>query len=59
MFEDTFKGTPKVSYGTKPSFDNTINHNIPKGVASMTPEERKNYEENELARDENGNFIKF
>ena len=59
VFEDTFKGTPKVSYGTKPSFDNTINHNIPKGVASMTPEERKNYEENELARDENGNFIKF
>lgn len=58
-YKDTFKGTPKVSYGTKPSFDNTINHNIPKGVASMTKEEREYYEEHELARDENGNLIKF
>lgn len=59
VYKDTFTGKPTVSYGTKPNFDNTSNHNIPKAVASMTPEERKNYEENELARDENGNFIKF
>lgn len=58
-YKDTFKGTPKVSYGTKPSFDNTMNHNIPKGVASMTKEEREEYEKHELARDENGNLIKF
>lgn len=58
-YKDTFKGIPKVSYGTKPSFDNTINHDIPKGVASMTKEEREYYEEHELARDENGNLIKF
>lgn len=59
VYKDTFTGSAKVSYGTKPSFDNTINHNIPKGVASMTKEEREYYEEHELARDENGNLIKF
>ena len=59
VYKDTFTGTTKVTYSSKPSFDNTANHNIPKGVASMTPEERKAYEENELAKDENGNYIKF
>ena len=59
VYKDTFTGNAKVSYGTKPSFDNTMNHNIPKGVASMTKEEREEYEKHELARDENGNLIKF
>ena len=59
VFKDTFTGNAKISYGTKPNFDNTASHNIPKGVASMTKEEREYYEANELAKDENGNFIKF
>ena len=59
VFKDTFTGSPKITYGIKPSFDNTAGHNIPKGVASMTEEERANYEKYELAKDENGNLIKF
>lgn len=59
VFKDTFIGSPKITYGIKPSFDNTAEHNIPKGVASMTEEERANYEKYELAKDENGNLIKF
>lgn len=52
-------GTIRTSYGSKPTFDNTAGHTIPKAVSSMTEEERKEFENNELARDENGNFIKF
>jgi len=59
VYNEPFTGTARVTYGTKPSFDNTSTHTVPKGVASMTEEERRNYEENELAKDENGNFIKF
>ena len=59
VYKDTFSGTAKVSYSNKPNFDNTSNHNIPKGVANMTKEEKEYYEEHELAKDENGNFIKF
>ena len=57
--KNNFSGKPKTFYGSKPSFDNTANHEILKGVAEMTPEERADFEQNELARDENGNFIKF
>lgn len=59
VYKDTFKGSAKISYSNKSNFDNTASHNIPKGVASMTKEEREYYEANELAKDENGNFIKF
>lgn len=59
VYKDTFTGSAKISYGVKPSFDNTASHNIPKGVASMTKEERQYYEDHELAKDENGNLIKF
>lgn len=54
-----FNGKPKVSYGVKSNFDNTANHNVPKAVSSMSKEEKKQYIENELAKDKNGNFIKF
>lgn len=54
-----FNGKAKASYSSKPNFDNTADRKLPKAVSSMTKEERKNFEENELAKDENGNFIKF
>ena len=58
--KNNFSGKPKTSYySSKPSFDNTADHEILKGVAEMTPEERADFEQNELARDENGNLIKF
>lgn len=40
-------------------FDNTANHKPSKAVASMTQEERKQFEEKELARDASGKLIKF
>ena len=57
--KNNFSGKPKTSYSSKPSFDNTADHEILKGVAEMTAEERADFEQNELARDENGNLIKF
>ena len=54
-----FKGKAKSSYSSKPNFDNTSNHNVPKGVASMTEEERQDFYQNNLAKDKNGNYIKF
>lgn len=57
--ETTFKGKTKISYGIKPTFDNTSEHIIPKAIANMTKEEKENFYKNELAKDENGNFIKF
>lgn len=57
--QKSFTGKPKYSYSSKPTFDNTSNHDIPKGIASMTEEEKEDFIENELAKDENGNFLKF
>lgn len=76
-----FKGTPKTSYSSKPSFDNTASHEIQQKISleeynNMTFEQKKDYliklpvadmtkgqkeffNENCLARDENGNLIKF
>ena len=54
-----FKGKAKSSYSSKPNFDNTSNHNVPKGVASMTEEEKQDFYQNNLAKDKNGNYIKF
>lgn len=59
VYINNFNGSTKTRFSSKPAFDNTANHDIPKGIASMTEEERKQFEENELAKDENGNFIKF
>jgi DNA-binding transcriptional regulator GbsR (MarR family) len=59
VYNSTFTGKPKSSYSSKPTFDNTANRDVPKGLASMTEEERQDYIENELAKDENGNFYKF
>lgn len=57
--QKTFAGKSKFSYSSKPTFDNTANHDVPKGIASMTEEEKEDFIENELAKDENGNFLKF
>lgn len=57
--QKTFAGKSKFSYSAKPTFDNTANHDVPKGIASMTEEEKEDFIENELAKDENGNFLKF
>ena len=54
-----FNGKPRTSYSSKPTFDNTAGRNLPKALASMTKEERKDFEDNELAKDKNGNFLKF
>lgn len=59
IYIDTFSGKPKSRYSSKPNFDNTASHDVPKGVASMTDSERQNFIDNELARDENGNLLKF
>lgn len=56
--KSTFTGKAKISYGSKPSFDNTANHDVPKAVVSMNKSERQEFE-NTLAKDENGNFLKF
>lgn len=49
----------KSTYSSKPTFDNTANHNVPKGLANMTKIEKDNFYKNQLAKDENGNYIKF
>lgn len=36
VYEDTFKGTPKTSYSSKPTFDNTANHDIRKSTLNDT-----------------------
>lgn len=56
---DNFNGSIKSSYSSKPNFDNTSNHNVPKGVASMTEKEKQDFYQNNLAKDKNGNYIKF
>lgn len=59
VFLDTFKGNLKTSYGNKNSFDNTATHKVTKGISEMTEEEKAEFYENQLAKDENGNFLKF
>lgn len=60
VYEDKFnQSSYKSSYSSKPSFDNTANHDVGKAVADMTPEEYEYYCQHQLARDENGNYIKF
>lgn len=53
-----FSGKPKTTYSSKPNFDNTSNHNIPKAVSTMNNEEKQKFYD-DLAKDENGNFLKF
>lgn len=57
--QQLFSGKVKSNYSSKPTFDNTANHNVGKAVADMTPEEYEYYCQHQLARDENGNYIKF
>lgn len=59
VFIDNFKGAIKTKYGSAPNFDNTATHKVNKGISEMTDSEKQNYYENELAKDENGNFLKF
>lgn len=59
IYIDNFKGKTKTTYSSKPNFDNTSNHNAPKGISSMTKTEKENFINNDLARDENGNLLKF
>ena len=41
------------------SFDNTTTHQVPKGVSDMNDQEKQEFFENELAKDENGNYLQF
>lgn len=59
IFLDNFKGNPKTKYSSNPTFDNTATHEVTKGVAEMSASEKQDYYENQLAKDENGNFLKF
>lgn len=59
VYINNFSGKAKSSFSTKPNFDNTSNHVLSKGVSEMTPNELQDYYQNKLARDENGNFLKF
>lgn len=54
-----FSGNAKTNYSSKPIFDNTVDHTIPKGIAEMSPKELEYFKEHELAKDENGNYEKF
>jgi uncharacterized phage protein (TIGR02220 family) len=81
--KNTFKGTAKTSYSSKPSFDNTKDHNVCNDYVTdeefdkmtfeekrkllstkipkchHTPKQREFFNQYCLARDENGNLIKF
>lgn len=80
--KNNFKGTPKTSYSSKPTFDNTASHKIATNnltkeeydklsfeekvnyikklpIASMTEEQKEFFNQNCLARDENGNLLSF
>ncbi len=60
VYEDKFnQNSYKSNYSSKPTFDNTANHDVGKGVADMTEEEYNYYCQHELARDENGELMKF
>lgn len=59
IFSDNFKGSPKTKYSSKSNFDNTSTHKVNKGVAEMNENEKQDYYNNQLAKDENGNFLKF
>lgn len=59
VYINNFAGKTKTTFGNKPNFDNTANHNVTKGVSEMNEDELADYYENKLARDENGNFLKF
>lgn len=59
VYISNFSGKPKTVVGSKPTFDNTSNHNVTKGVSEMNNEELADYYENQLAKDENGDFLKF
>lgn len=50
---------PKSKFSSKPKFDNTANHQIPKELVNMTDSEKEDFIKNELAYDENGNLLKF
>ena len=55
--KSVFKGKVKTSYGSKPSFDNTSEHNIPK--EPLNKKERQKLIQDNLVKDSDGNFIKF
>ena len=59
VYPNTFAGKVKSTYSSKNNFDNTKNHEVSVGVAEMSVQERADYLKNELAKDENGNFLKF
>ena len=57
--EPKFKGKIKSSYSSKPTFDNTANHDVPKGISEMTKQELQNFKDTQLAKDIDGNYYKF
>lgn len=57
--QKAFTGKLKSSYSSKPKFDNTSEHTILKGIAQMNEQEKAKFIQNDLAKDENGNFLKF
>lgn len=57
--EPKFKGKIKSSYSSNPTFDNTANHDVPKGISEMTKQELQNFKDTQLAKDSDGNYYKF
>lgn len=54
-----FAGSITSKYSSKPKFDNTADYTPPKGIASMTKEEKEKFYNTELARDKDGNLLEF
>ena len=54
-----YKQKTTYNYSSKPNFDNTADHNLLKALSNMNKEEKENFYNNDLAKDENGNFLKF
>lgn len=54
-----FAGSITSKYSSKPKFDNTADYTPPKGVASMTKQEKEKFYNTELARDKDGNLLEF
>lgn len=57
--EPKFKGKIKSSYSSNPTFDNTANRDVPKGISEMTKQELQNFKDTQLAKDTDGNYYKF
>lgn len=58
MVNNILNGKSRTCYSTKSTFDNTANHEIPKGVSSMNTEELAKFKDS-LAKKSDGSLWSF